>query len=239
GKDTVSEKYTYEVRDGIAEGTPGIAEGTVTMQSSTGSIEVELHATTGAGGQEYIQYSDNTGGNDYVVIESTHDSIINTGQGNDTIHSGSGNDIIHSGAGNDIIYGGQGNDVMYGGEGADLFVFDRASLSNTISFHDEIKDFTLGEDRISLGDILTQDSANLDNILHTGTFAENTLTITGEDGSTMEAFFNANSVTLNLKADGVGEQTISVNMTGGNYSGAADQEQAQAILMEMIKNSTN
>ncbi|MDR2826025.1 MAG: hypothetical protein LBV76_04435, partial [Deltaproteobacteria bacterium] len=225
----ISEKYSYQLRDGVAEG------GTPLENSNVGGLDVELYRT---GDTPTIVYNSTGGADEHIEIRSSLDADITAGTGNDTIIGGSGNDTIHGGAGNDIIYGGAGNDIMYGGSGQDLFVFDRASMSNSVTFHDEIKDFTFGQDHISLGDILAQNESSMDDILSQGTLNGNTLHVEGDTGFSMDALFEAGKVTLNISGNAGETQVIDVDITGGNYSADdLNQEVARQILQEMIKNN--
>ncbi len=64
--------------------------------------------------------------------------------GADKLHGGAGADSLTAGAGDDTLMGDGGNDLLLGGDGADLFIF--ATGSGT----DQIKDFTLGTDRLAV-----------------------------------------------------------------------------------------
>ncbi|MGY5796163.1 hypothetical protein [Rheinheimera faecalis] len=58
-------------------------------------------------------------GNDYIKGNSGDDGLIG-GNGNDLIEGGDGRDTIYGQDGNDIIYGGLGQDFIYGGDGDDM-----------------------------------------------------------------------------------------------------------------------
>ena len=60
-------------------------------------------------------------------------------------------DTLNGGAGTDRMYGGLGNDNITGGTGNDLFIYTMRPLSQGT---DIISDFTVGQDRISLIDVL-------------------------------------------------------------------------------------
>ncbi len=112
----------------------------------------------GGSGEDAI---DGGNGNDFVDGGSG-DDVINGGNGNDLLFGDSGNDVIDGGNGSDLIFGGSGNDVligvggadwMQGGSGNDMFVYQSASDSNAGGW-DRILDFTQGQDKIDLSDLL-------------------------------------------------------------------------------------
>ncbi len=51
--------------------------------------------------------------------------------------------------GNDILIGGAGNDYLYGASGNDIFYYAGAGFG-----HDEIADFTIGQDQIYISTAL-------------------------------------------------------------------------------------
>lgn len=63
-------------------------------------------------------YVDGLGGNDTICGGNGSD-ILNGGSGNDTIFGGNGQDAITGGPGNDDLRGGNANDVLFGGSGTD------------------------------------------------------------------------------------------------------------------------
>lgn len=77
------------------------------------------------------------------------------GDGNDTI-SGRQNIFINSGNGNDLVRYYLGNNHIYLGEGQDTLSYQYDSLShNTSLVHDVIYDFDVGEDMISLNNVIS------------------------------------------------------------------------------------
>lgn len=66
--------------------------------------------------------------------------------GDNFIHGSRGNDTLGGGAGDDAISSGHGDDVIIGGADEDLFIFKRGDDK------DEINDFAIGQDQISLAD---------------------------------------------------------------------------------------
>lgn len=98
-------------------------------------------------------------GDTFVSIEniygSNYNDILTGNAANNTLWGGGGNDRLLAAAGNDqllgldgndVLNGGFGNDTMTGGAGFDTFVFVEGA--------DQITDFTLGEDLLSLADSL-------------------------------------------------------------------------------------
>ena len=57
-----------------------------------------------------------------VIIGTSGDDTINSGDGNDNISAGKGNDTINGGDGNDLISGGEGNDKITDGAGDDYII---------------------------------------------------------------------------------------------------------------------
>jgi len=97
-------------------------------------------------------------GEDTLHGDRGDDRIVG-GSGNDTLLGGDGDDVLRGGTGDDVLTGGKGRDLMLGGQGQDVFAIgenDLASwndLSGTRSEKmaelDLVKDFKVGEDRIS------------------------------------------------------------------------------------------
>ncbi len=75
------------------------------------------------------------------------------GLGDDSLSGGAGGDKLLAGAGDDTLNGGKGGDELRGGAGADLFVFSRASDSES-GHRDLLLDFRRSEgDKIDLSDL--------------------------------------------------------------------------------------
>ena len=73
-----------------------------------------------------------------------------------TLDGGEGKDDITGSDGRDFIYGHDGNDSLTGGKGGDTFIYNTKAANG----HDVIKDFKIGEDKISLTDVL--EAKNID-----------------------------------------------------------------------------
>ncbi|WP_462053537.1 type I secretion C-terminal target domain-containing protein, partial [Vibrio cholerae] len=67
------------------------------------------------------------------------------------------------GSGNDILIGGLGNDILTGGSGEDLFKWVDGDLDNS---KDRITDFTIGQDKIDLSDLFSDETRTLDQLLN-------------------------------------------------------------------------
>lgn len=94
-------------------------------------------------------------GNDYMAGDSGNDVMIG-GAGSDVLHGIGGDDQLSGGDGNDTLYGDAGHDLVTGGAGNDTFSFSVGHSLFTISgsaayVTDEVVDFTIGADKISVG----------------------------------------------------------------------------------------
>lgn len=76
---------------------------------------------------------------------------LNGEAGNDLLVGAAGNDTLNGGTGNDVLIGGRGHDALTGGAGADVFVFN-APIDQAHA--DTISDFTVGEDKICLDQLI-------------------------------------------------------------------------------------
>ncbi|PSU15308.1 Ig-like domain-containing protein [Photobacterium kishitanii] len=109
------------------------------------------------------------GGNDNLNGGKGDDILIGDG-GNDHLIGGLGNDILTGGSGNDWLDGGLGSDILMGGTGKDVFSWSQDSLAAKDSTNnqpiDHIKDFSVGEDKIDLTDILdNSNKTTIDDLL--------------------------------------------------------------------------
>ncbi|HGF7192895.1 TPA: type I secretion C-terminal target domain-containing protein, partial [Vibrio cholerae] len=104
-------------------------------------------------------------GNDILFGQGGHDRL-DGGVGKDTLYGGSGNDTLIGGNDNDILIGGLGNDILTGGSGEDLFKWVQGDLDGST---DRITDFTIGQDKIDLSDLFSDETKTLDDLLKSET----------------------------------------------------------------------
>ncbi|RGP82405.1 hcalcium-binding protein [Vibrio cholerae] len=126
-----------------------------TAAFSTAHIDI----AHGGGGDDRIY---GQGGVDLMFGGSGND-LLYGGEGNDGLRGGTGNDTLDGGAGNDILIGGLGNDILTGGSGEDLFKWVDGDLDNS---KDRITDFTIGQDKIDLSDLFSDETRTLDQLLN-------------------------------------------------------------------------
>ncbi|MGL4830871.1 MAG: VWA domain-containing protein, partial [Vibrio sp.] len=126
-----------------------------TAAFSTAHIDI----AHGGGGDDRIY---GQGGVDLIFGGSGNDHLYG-GEGNDGLRGGTGNDTLDGGAGNDILIGGLGNDILTGGSGEDLFKWVDGDLDGS---KDRITDFTLGQDKIDLSDLFSDETRTLDQLLN-------------------------------------------------------------------------
>ncbi|KAL1110012.1 hypothetical protein AAG570_014008 [Ranatra chinensis] len=117
-------------------------------------------------------------------------SNIGGGDGNDTLEGNSSNNILVGGAGDDLFIASFGNDTMTGGTGKDTFQwnkdFDYQKGTTTIT------DFTVGEDKLEIGDLL-EGGGSLGNLGQLkAVFENNTLTLTMEGADFAKIYLAAN-----------------------------------------------
>ena len=133
-------------------------------------------------------------GND-IVAGNIGSDTLSGGEGDDTLLGGQNGDSIDGGGGADFISGDLGNDTLTGGTGADTFSF------RTGDGFDLITDFTVGEDKLSVLEIVT-DGGTIGNIggarlgrLRPVSFAELAI---ATDGTNSTVSFNGEPIaTLN------------------------------------------
>ena len=154
----------------------------------------------------------NEGLDDSLLGSEGSDVLLGLG-GNDTLHGLGGNDRLEGGAGNDTLIGGPGNDVLIGGAGNDTFVWTAADRGG--NYHDIVKDFGNGDDKLDLSQLLVgvSDASNpnvLDDYLSFSFTASDTVISISSSGDV------ANAASI--------DQTITLQNTllGGGMGSAAD-----------------
>ncbi|ENM5776046.1 cadherin domain-containing protein, partial [Vibrio mimicus] len=143
-------------------------------------------------------------GNDILFGQGGND-YLDGGVGKDTLYGGQGNDTLIGGDDDDILIGGLGNDILTGGEGEDLFKWVDRDLDGS---KDRITDFTIGEDKIDLSDLFSDESRTLDQLLNS-----HVIEIT-EKGQDSEIVINK-SVTehVTIQLDGVSATDLINNLS--------------------------
>ncbi|WP_104023885.1 tandem-95 repeat protein [Vibrio hyugaensis] len=111
----------------------------------------------------------------------------------DSLYGERGNDILFGHGGEDILVGGEGDDILIGGSGDDIFKLVDEGSDIRDGEVDTIKDFTKGEDKIDISDLLhTDNSDSIDSLLannEIGLEADGDnliLTISESDGSSSQ-----------------------------------------------------
>ncbi|UFQ96186.1 retention module-containing protein [Pseudomonas wenzhouensis] len=89
--------------------------------------------------------------NDTLLGSEGSDVLLGLG-GNDTLYGLGGNDRLEGGDGNDTLIAGKGNDILIGGGGNDTFVWTADDRGG--NYHDIIKDFGNGDDKLDLSQLL-------------------------------------------------------------------------------------
>jgi T1SS-143 domain-containing protein len=89
--------------------------------------------------------------NDTLLGSEASDVLLGLG-GNDTLSGLGGNDRLEGGDGNDTLIGGRGDDVLVGGAGDDIFVWTADDRGG--NYHDIVKDFGNGADKLDLSQLL-------------------------------------------------------------------------------------
>lgn len=160
--------------------------------------------------------------NDTLLGSEGSDVLLGLG-GNDTLQGLGGNDRLEGGDGNDTLIGGKGNDILIGGAGNDTFVWNADDRGG--NYHDIVKDFGNGADKLDLSQLLVgvSDPASADVLTQYLSFD-----FVSDPGSTV----------INIASAGGGapvDQTITLENTilsGGNTAdiiqGMLDQNQLVA-----------
>ncbi|WKY59255.1 Calx-beta domain-containing protein [Vibrio sp. SNU_ST1] len=136
-------------------------QGEDSEMAATNNSTANLDVAHGGGGSDYI-YGE--GGSD-VIFGGSGDDVIDGGEGTDGLRGGTGNDTLKGGAGDDILIGGIGNDILTGGSDDDIFKFVDQGSGVRHGEKDTITDFTKGDDKIDISDLLHTDSSDSINSL--------------------------------------------------------------------------
>ncbi len=158
-----------------------------TASFSTAHIDI----AHGGGGDDRIY---GQGGVDLMFGGSGNDQLYG-GDGNDGLRGGTGNDTLDGGAGNDILIGGLGDDILTGGSGDDLFKWVDGDLDNS---KDRITDFTIGQDKIDLSELFTDETRTLDQLLNS-----HVIEITDKGENSEIVINNGHDNQLTIQLDGV------------------------------------
>jgi len=95
----------------------GVGLGRNVVHGGNGNDNLEAY-TSGATNAIYGDAGDDV--IDVSRVNSSLNSLLDGGDGNDAIHGSQGIDLINGNAGNDYLWGGAGNDRLDGGEGNDF-----------------------------------------------------------------------------------------------------------------------
>ena len=176
-----------DVAEGAANGTPGADDLGGTSGSDTLSGGGGNDVLSGGSGKDTL-----LGGKGSDKLDGgTGGDVLRGGAGNDTLGGGQGRDELFGGAGSDTLHSGYGRDLLVGGSGNDRFIFD------AISGRAEIRDFSVGEDKIGLA---SEEFDLLGRALDEGEF------MIGRKGADANDYiiYNDRSGTLSYDADGAG-----------------------------------
>ncbi|WP_065431575.1 calcium-binding protein [Vibrio scophthalmi] len=151
-----------------------------TASASTANIDI-AHA----GGGDDIVFGE--GGSD-AIFGGSGDDVIYGGAGLDVLRGGTGDDFIDGGSGNDILIGGLGNDILMGGDDVDIFKFIDQGNGIRDGEIDTIKDFTAGEDKLDLSELLDLESGNsMDQLLSVALEGTDDIVLTIDDGNSSQS----------------------------------------------------
>ncbi|MDF0732290.1 retention module-containing protein [Pseudomonas entomophila] len=161
----------------------GAGNDTASYASATAGVTVDL---SHLGAQNTLGAGSDTLTGIENLIGSDYNDTLTGNDGDNLLNGGLGDDILKGGAGNDILIGGPGNDTLTGGSGNDTFVWQKGDTG-----HDTVTDFTFGNDRLDLSQLLQGEnatSASLDDYLHfkvsgTGTNVVSTIEVSSVAGA--------------------------------------------------------
>ncbi|MGY3569686.1 Ig-like domain-containing protein [Vibrio paucivorans] len=137
-----------------------------------------------------------------------------TGDKDDVISGEAGNDILFGQEGDDTLIGGIGNDILIGGDGDDIFKWVDGDQFST--HEDVVADFTKGEDRIDISELVDVDG-----------------------GETMEDLLNSIDITvedddLKLTMEHGGETQVIVLQDAASQFDSLPQDSAASV--DFLKN---
>ncbi|CAH1521365.1 VWFA domain-containing protein [Vibrio owensii] len=164
---------------------------------------------------------------DYVKDNIDEFNQSHQGDKADTLYGQQGDDILFGHGGNDILVGGEGDDILIGGSGEDTFKFIDDGSGIRDGEIDTIKDFTKGEDKIDISDLLhTDDSDSIDSLL-----ANNEIGLEA-DGD--------NLILTISESDGSASQKVVIEGGSSQYSeflsdGSLSSADGSAILNDLLK----
>ena len=137
----------------------GTGFNTLYYADSSAAVTINFFAGTGTGGDAQGDTLLNFQG---IIGSAFNDILIGDNNAN----------YINGGAGNDFIVGYGGNDYLVGGAGNDLFAYTAAGFG-----HDEVADFTIGQDHFYIATSLV---ANFSALTLTASGANTIITIGGD-----------------------------------------------------------
>ncbi|CAE6907062.1 COG2931 RTX toxins and related Ca2 -binding proteins [Vibrio sp. B1FIG11] len=167
------------------------------------------------------------GAGDDVIFGEKGSDIVFGGTGHDTLDGGDGSDAVRGGSGNDVLIGGSGDDILIGDDGEDIFKFVDDGSGIRDGEVDTIKDFTKGEDKIDISDLLhTDDFDSVDSLL-----ANNEIGLEA-DGD--------NLILTISESDGSSSQKVVIEGGSNQYSellidGSLSPADGSAILNDLLK----
>ncbi|WP_275664518.1 VWA domain-containing protein [Vibrio tubiashii] len=251
GDDTLYLGESHAILDNNAKSSSNIEAANNDMKAfMSGADSTHLQASTDENSaltssqfsSAHIDVGHSGAGNDHVygqggvdiIYGASGNDVLDGGEGNDGLRGGSGEDRLIGGAGEDILIGGLGDDILTGGDDADIFKFvDQDSTNTQVDIRDGerdiITDFTKGEDKIDISEILHTDSNDtVDSLLN-----EHKIDIAIEGGD--------NLATADLKltiSDGNSSQEVVLQDAAAQYSSYISDgsiTNASAILNDLLK----
>ncbi|WP_061008599.1 tandem-95 repeat protein [Vibrio sp. CUB2] len=190
-----------------------------------GISAIQSHVAQGTG--QDISTVDAEAIHDYVKDNIDEFNQNHQGDKADTLYGQQGDDILFGHGGNDILVGGSGDDILIGGSGEDTFKFIDGGSGIRDGEIDTIKDFTKGEDKIDISDLLhTDDTDSIDSLL-----ANNEIGLEA-DGD--------NLILTISESDGSASQKVVIEGGSSQYSeflsdGSLSSADGSAILNDLLK----